>query len=40
MMNRIAAMSYAVITNATVKIVKNRQGKIEEAAREIAKALE
>lgn len=39
MMNRVAAMSYAVITNATVKIVKNRQGKIEEAAREIAKAL-
>ncbi len=40
MMNRMAAMSYAVITNATVKIVKNRKGKIEEAAREIAKALE
>ena len=40
MMNRIAAMSYAVLTGATVKIVKNRQGKLEEAAREIASALQ
>jgi len=36
MMNRMAAMTYAVMAGATVKIVKNRQGKLEEAAREIA----
>lgn len=40
LMNRIAAMSYATIVGATVKIIKNRQGKIEEAAEEIARALE
>ncbi|KAA0000481.1 MAG: adenylate kinase [Thermoplasmata archaeon] len=40
MMNRMAAMSYAVLTGATVKIVQNREGKIEEAARELARALE
>jgi len=40
MMNRIAAMCYATLTNATVKIIKNEQGKIGEAAREIVKALE
>lgn len=39
LMNRIAGMSYAVLTNATLKIVKNRQGKVEEAAEEIIKAL-
>ncbi len=40
MMNRIAAMSYAVLAGATVKIVHNRQGMLEEAAREIAAVLE
>ena len=40
LMNRIAAMSYATIIGATVKIIKNRQGKIEKAAEEIIKALE
>jgi len=40
MMNRIAAMSYATLTNATVKIVKNREGKLQEAAKELAMALE
>ena len=39
LMNRISGMSYAVLTNATLKIVKNRQGKVEEAAEEIIKAL-
>ena len=40
MMNRMAAMSYAVMVGATVKIVKNRQGKLKEAAREIAEILD
>ncbi|MCD6447447.1 MAG: adenylate kinase [Thermoplasmata archaeon] len=40
MMNRIAAMSYATLTNATVKIVKNREGRLQEAAKELAMALE
>ncbi len=40
MMNRIAAMSYATLTNATVKIIENREGKLAEAAKELAKALE
>jgi len=39
-MNRIAGMSYAVLTGATLKIIKNRQGKLEEAAEEMIKALE
>ena len=39
-MNRIAAMNYATLTNAIVKIVKNKQGKIEEAAKEVVKALD
>jgi len=34
-MNRIAAMEYAVITGATVKIVKNNDGMAEKAAEEI-----
>lgn len=38
-MNRIAAMSYASFINATVKIVRNREGKIKEAAEEILKVL-
>lgn len=40
MMNRMAATGYAVLTGATVKIVQNRQDKLEEAARELARALE
>jgi adenylate kinase len=38
-MNRIAAMAYATMVDATVKIVQNRQGKLAEAAREIAETL-
>jgi adenylate kinase len=30
--NRIAAMSYAVMTGATVKIIQNSENKLEEAA--------
>jgi adenylate kinase len=33
--NRIAAMSYAVMSGATVKIVQNNENKLEEAATEI-----
>ena len=40
LMNRIAGMSYAVLTGATLKIIKNRQGKLIEAAEEMIKALE
>ena len=40
MMNRMAAMGYAVLTGATVKIVHNRQGKLEEASQEIARVLQ
>ncbi|RLB60503.1 MAG: adenylate kinase [Deltaproteobacteria bacterium] len=40
LMNRIAGMSYAVLTGATLKIIKNRQGRLEEAAEEMIKALE
>lgn len=38
-MNRIAAMTYAVLTGATVKIVKNNEGLLERATREVAQAL-
>ncbi len=40
LMNRIAGMSYAVLTGATLKIIMNRQGKLQEAAEEMIKALE
>lgn len=40
LMNRIAAMSYATMVGATVKIIHNRQGKIEEVAQEIVKTLD
>jgi len=40
LMNRIAGMSYATLTGATLKIIKNRQGKLEEAVEEMMKALE
>ncbi|KAA0009016.1 MAG: adenylate kinase [Thermoplasmata archaeon] len=40
LMNRIAGMSYAVLTGATLKIIKNRQGRLEAAAEEMIKALE
>jgi len=33
--NRIAAMSYAVISGATVKIIQNSENKLEEAAADI-----
>jgi len=39
LMNRIAAMSYAVLVSATVKIVKNNDGMAEKAAEEIIKVL-
>ena len=35
LMNRIAAMNYAVITGATVKIIKNKQGELVKAAKEL-----
>jgi len=38
-MNRIAAMDYAVVTGATVKIVENNDGMAEKAAEEIIKVL-
>jgi adenylate kinase len=38
-MNRNAAMSYATLTGATVKIVENPDGGVEEAAEELADAL-
>ncbi|XGI84607.1 adenylate kinase [Halorutilales archaeon Cl-col2-1] len=39
-MNRSAAMSYATLTGATVKIVKNPDGGVDEAAEELADTLE
>ncbi len=39
LMNRIAAVSYAVLTGATVKIVKNNEGMVEKAAEDIIKVL-
>lgn len=39
LMNRIAAMDYAVVTGATVKIVENNDGMAEKAAEEIIKVL-
>jgi len=39
-MNRAVAMAYAAITGATVAIIKNRDGKIEEAAKNLTKILE
>ncbi len=39
LMNRVAAMTYAALTGATVKIVKNNDGLLKTAAREVAQAL-
>ncbi|MEA2054792.1 MAG: adenylate kinase [Candidatus Thermoplasmatota archaeon] len=39
LMNRIAAMSYATLVGATVKIVKNNDGMLEKASQEIIEAL-
>lgn len=39
-LNRSAAVLYAYLTNGTVYIVHNRQGKLEEAARELAGVIE
>ncbi|HEC88156.1 MAG TPA: adenylate kinase [Thermoplasmata archaeon] len=39
LMNRISAMSYAVLIGATVKIIENRQGKLKEAVNELVKTL-
>ncbi|OYT61350.1 adenylate kinase [Thermoplasmatales archaeon ex4484_30] len=39
LMNKIAAMTYAALTGATVKIVKNNDGMLEIAAHEVARAL-
>jgi len=39
-MNRSAATSYATLTGATVKIIKNPDGGIEEASENLADALE
>lgn len=38
--NRMAAVSYASFVNATVKIVKNEEGKVYKAAEEILRVLE
>ncbi len=38
-MNRAAAMSYSSLTGAAVKVIKNPQGKIEEAAGKLAEIL-
>lgn len=38
-MNRAAAMAYAMMTGATVKIIKNREGRVDEAADGMVKAL-
>jgi adenylate kinase len=38
-MNRNAAMSYATLTGATVKLVENPDGGVEGAAEELAEAL-
>ena len=40
LMNRIAGMGYAILTGATLKIIKNKQGKLKEAAKEMIRALE
>lgn len=39
LMNRIAAMNYAALVNATVKIVKNRENRIDETVEEIFEAI-
>lgn len=39
LMNRIAAMSYAAMVGATVKIIPNRQGKLDEAANDLVQTL-
>jgi adenylate kinase len=39
MMNRIAAMTYATLIGATVKIIHNRDGMLKEAASDILQAL-
>jgi adenylate kinase len=39
MMNRIAAMTYASMVGATVKIIHNRDGMLDEAANDILRAL-
>ncbi len=39
LMNRIAAMGYATMIGATVKIVQNHENKLEEAAKEILEIL-
>ncbi|MDY6779129.1 MAG: adenylate kinase [Halobacteria archaeon] len=39
-MNRSAAMSYATLTGATVKILENPDGGVEDAAEELADTLE
>lgn len=38
-MNRSIAMAYAALTGATVKIIKNRNNKLEEAIQEMVNAL-
>lgn len=40
MINKAAAMAYAAFTGATVKIIKNNDNKLTEAARRLAEALE
>ena len=39
MINRAAAMTCAALTGATVRIIKNREGKVEEAALQLAETL-
>jgi len=38
-LNRMAAVAYAVIAGGTVYIIKNREGKADEAARELAEVI-
>lgn len=39
-MNRAFAASYALLSKASVKVVENKEGRIEEAAKELAEVLE
>ena len=38
-LNRAIAMAYAALTGATVKIVKNRDGKLSEAVKDMEETL-
>ena len=38
-MNRAAAMTYAVLTGATVKIIENHDNRLDEAVEDMVKTL-